>query len=219
MGGYPLALMHLDRRRCVVVGGGAVATRKVVGLIEASAQPVIISPTLHPELERLVRTGQASAVRREYRAGDIDRATVVIAATDDGPLNARIAQDCDEQGILVNVVDTPELCSFYVPSIVRRGELSLAISTGGGSPAFARHVRETLEPIIDAAFGDMLAILAALRPRVLQQVPRLVQGAVWQRLLDGTLMDCLRAEGKEKASAVASRIVDGFVAESGADDD
>lgn len=218
MSGYPIVLTGLGDRRCVVVGGGGVAARKVKALIEAGAHPLVISPDLCPDLERAAASGKVSVIRRAYRRGDLEGATLVIAATDAREVNEQIAGECGQRGIFVNVVDTPELCTFAVPSVIRRDDLLIAISTGGHSPAFARHMRETLEPIIDASYGHMLAILSDLRPRIRRHVPRARQRALWDRLLDGEVLDCLRKQGIVAARALADRIVEDYCAAVGEED-
>jgi len=210
MSDYPVVLTGLDDRRCIVVGGGRVAARKVNVLIEAGAKPVVISPHLCVELERTVASGEATVIRRAYRPGDLKGAALVIAATDAHAVNEQIACECEQLGILVNVVDCPALCTFTSPSVIRRGDLLVTISTGGRSPAFARYMRESLESVIDASYGDMLAILSEVRPRVRQHVPRGKQRAAWDRLLDGEMMDCLRTQGMAAARALAKRIVAGY---------
>ena len=210
--GYPLVLVGLAEARCIVVGGGAVAARKVHALIEGGGQPVIISPKLCPELEHRVTSGEATVLRRAYREGDAEGATLVIAAASDSVANERVAQECHRRGILVNVVDAPEFCTFTAPAVLRRKDLLITVSTGGRSPAFSRFMRETLEGTIDDSYGDMLAILAGLRPVIRNQVPRPQQRALWDRLLDGTVMRCLREQGVEAARALADQMVSDGIA-------
>ncbi len=207
MSGYPIVLVGLAGQRCVVVGGGAVAARKAAGLAEAGARPVVISPELGPEMESLVDLGQVDLLRRPYQVGDLAGAALAIAATDDRAVNGAVAREGRLRGALVNVVDDPELCTFTTPAVVRRGDLLVAISTGGGSPALARHLRETLEAAIDPAYGDLLDLLAALRPRLRQEVPPEAQSGAWERLLGGELLSCLRSEGKEAARERAERLL------------
>ncbi len=210
MNGYPIVLTGLAGRRCVVVGGGAVAARKAQALREAGARPEVISPALGPELEAMVASGQVQAVRRGYRPGDLAGAGVVIAATDDRAVNEAVSAEAQRRGIPVNVVDDPALCTFTVPAVVRRGELLVAVSTGGASPALSRHLREALEGFVEPAYGDLLAILRRLRPRLLREVPRARQQAAWARLLDGELLALLRREGTATAEARATLIVESF---------
>ena len=207
MNGFPIVLTGLADRRCVVVGGGAVAARKAAALVEAGAHPVVVSPQFAPELAEMASAGQVELLERRYRQGDLAGAALVIAATDDRAVNAAVFGEAQSRGIPVNVVDHPELCTFILPAVVRRGELLIAVSTGGGSPALARHLREVLEAAVDPAYGELLALLAGLRPRVRREVPPASQRAVWDRLLDGELLSCLRFNGVEAARRLAEQIV------------
>ena len=211
MSGYPILLTGLAGRRCVVVGGGAVAARKAQALVEAGARPVVIGPALGAEVEAMAVAGQVEVERRCYRPGDLAGAALAIAATGDREVNVAVAEEARQRGVLVNVVDDPALCTFTVPAVVRRGELVIAISTGGQSPALARRLREMLEEIIDPAYGDLLALLGRLRPRVLNEVPRGRQRQVWDRLLDGELLATLQREGSGAAEVRAAEIVGGLI--------
>ncbi len=213
MSGYPIVLTGLAARRCLIVGGGAVAARKAEALLEAGARPVVISPELSPALEAMVAAGHVEALRRPYRPGDLEGAALVIAATDERALNAAISAEAGRRGVLVNVVDDPELCTFTVPAVVRRGDLVVAVSTGGLSPAMARRVREMLEETIDAAYGELLDLLAGLRPEVLARVPVREQRAAWDQLLDGSLLSLLRQEGRPAAEARARSIVESLASQ------
>jgi precorrin-2 dehydrogenase/sirohydrochlorin ferrochelatase len=210
MRGYPIVLTQLNQWRCVIIGGGQVAARKAQALVDAGAHPVIVSPQCVPDLHALVAGGVVTLVPRDYQSSDLDGASLVIAATDDRELNAGVASDCHRLGVLINVVDAPGLCSFTAPSVIRRGDLLVAISTDGQAPAFARHVRETLESVLDERYGELLAILASLRPRIRCNVPHEAHAALWDRLLNGEVIDCLSAEGRDAARELACSIIDEF---------
>jgi len=141
---YPIVL-KLEGRPCLVVGGGVVAERKAVSLLEAGARVRVVAPRFTPRLEALGREGVVELVPREYQGQDLQGVALVISAASRREVNAQVAQEAGERGLLVNVVDSPQECSFIVPSVVRRGGLILAISTSGLSPALARHLREKLE--------------------------------------------------------------------------
>ncbi|MDZ7640585.1 MAG: bifunctional precorrin-2 dehydrogenase/sirohydrochlorin ferrochelatase [Desulfurivibrio sp.] len=166
MGFYPVNL-QLAQRPCVVIGGGGVARRKVEGLLAAEAAVTVISPQLEEQLARLQQAGAVVWRRREYREGDLAGAFLVIAATDDEETQARVHAEAQRHNLLLNVADVPKWCNVILPAVVRRGDLSLAISTGGASPALAGKLRRELE----ASFGDeyrrLVRLLAALRPLVL----------------------------------------------------
>jgi siroheme synthase-like protein len=155
---FPVNLV-LSRRRCLVVGGGAVALRKARALLAAGADVTLVAPRIGR-----VPPG-ATARRRTFRDADLRAAFLVVVATDDESLNARVARACARRGVLVNVVDRPALCSVTFPATVRRGALTLAVSTGGESPAVAKAVRRELEALYPASIGRLVAMLGDARRR------------------------------------------------------
>lgn len=211
MTGYPLTLVGLTESRCVVIGGGEVAARKVDALLAAGARPVVISPDLCSALRARAGAGEIEAVSRGYRRGDLAGARLVIAATDDAAVNEAVWQEAQEAGCLANVVDDPARCNFHVPATVRRGALTLAIATGGQAPALARRIRQDLEAQFDAAYGSYLALLGEVRPAILEQIPDLRRRrAAWQALLDSEILDLLRSGEPEAAARRAREIVQAF---------
>jgi precorrin-2 dehydrogenase/sirohydrochlorin ferrochelatase len=159
---FPVFL-KLNGRRCLVVGGGAIAAQKLPGLIEAGADVTIVAPKLSAGVLRLVKPGQARWIEREFESDDIDGALLVVAATGDPDVNECIFRAATSRGILCNAVDEPERCDFYYPAVVRRGDLQIAISTNGKSPALAQRLRAELEAHFDAAYGEWLAWLGSVR--------------------------------------------------------
>jgi precorrin-2 dehydrogenase/sirohydrochlorin ferrochelatase len=162
MAGYPVNL-QLDGRRCLVLGGGAVAERKVVGLLTAKAKVLVISPSLTPALQELASQGQISYHQSEYRPGTMDKPFLLICATDDAGVNDQAAQEGQSQGSLVNVVDNPGVCDFTVPAQFTRGDLQITISTAGKSPLLAKIIREELEERYGPEFGQLLAKIGGYR--------------------------------------------------------
>ncbi|MEW5762307.1 MAG: bifunctional precorrin-2 dehydrogenase/sirohydrochlorin ferrochelatase [Bacillota bacterium] len=177
---YPVCL-RLEDRLCVVVGGGAVAERKVLGLLEASARVRVVSPVLTRRLAELAAKGVIEHVGRPYRPGDVAGAFVVISATDEPEVNALVAEECASRGIPVNVVDEPALSSFFVPAVVRRGDLVIAVSTGGRSPLAARRIKEELAAAFGPAWAEYLVLAGERREEILREVE---DPAVRERLLD-----------------------------------
>jgi len=207
---YPVSLIGLAQRHVVVVGGGAVAARKVTALLEAGARVTVISPDLSPGLVALVETGQIAAFRRPYRDGDLEMAFLVIAATDDVETNQAVWREADRRGCLINVVDDPSHSNFIVPAVVRRGEVTVAISTGGDSPALARRLRERLEAEIGPEYGELAALLGELRPDLLARFARgSARLAAALRLVDSDLVDVIRTEGIEAARRHAWELLEG----------
>lgn len=161
---YPLSL-NIHGQLCVVVGGGTVAERKVLSLLEAGATVRLISPQLTDTLHELAAAGQIDWLNRRFEHGDLADALLVFAATDSAAVNAAVAQDAATAGKLVNVADAPDLCSFQAPAVVRRGDLSIAVSTNGKSPALAARIRKALA----AEYGPEYAVLLNLLGRVRAQ--------------------------------------------------
>lgn len=163
---YPVFLA-VAGKKVVVIGGGAVAERKVRALVKAGAEVTVISPSL---TRRLLREKEKKTIRhiaRGYRSRDLRNSFLVIAATDSPPLNSRVARDAPSP---VNVVDVPEECTFIAPSVVRRGPLTIAVSTGGASPAFSKTIRKELEKIISPDIGAYLMFVGAMRKKALARV-------------------------------------------------
>ncbi|MDY6917284.1 MAG: bifunctional precorrin-2 dehydrogenase/sirohydrochlorin ferrochelatase [Chloroflexota bacterium] len=198
---YPVTL-YVQGKRCVVIGGGEVAFRKAQALLQHGALVEVISPGLCPELSRLAATGAVRAVPREYRAGDLDGAFVAVAATDDAGTNSRVAAEATERRVLVNVADTPALCSFIMPSCLRRGPVTVAVSTGGKSPALARRIRTELERSLTTEYGSLASLVEQVRSE-LKERGIVLPGEAWQRALDlDVLLEMLRQgrwdEAKER---------------------
>ncbi len=198
---YPISL-NISGKRCVVVGGGQVALRKVRALLERRANVEVISPDFCSELNELAESGRVQAIRRHYQVGDLHGALIAIAATDNSHINLRVADEAKKTAILVNVVDDPVSSDFIVPSYMCRGDITIAVSTAGRSPALARKIRATLEK----EFGEEYAALALLVDEVRSEVKRQgirVNGDDWQKALDLDLMiDLLKRGSDEKVKAI-----------------
>lgn len=169
MAKYPIFL-ELSERRVVLVGGGAVATRKAESLLKAGARLVVVAEHIDEALRGLCVAHKAELVEGKYSKAHLTGATLAIAATDNEKLNSQIYRDCQELEILCNVVDSPGLCDFYVPAVVQRGDLQIAVGTDGKSPAFSGHIRKKLEQIFTEKHGEFLAELEAIRSRVIEKV-------------------------------------------------
>jgi precorrin-2 dehydrogenase / sirohydrochlorin ferrochelatase len=156
---FYIACLKLTGRRCVVVGGGEVGLEKVEGLLACDAEVTLIAPRAHDALAAYAREGSIRWEQRPYAgAQDLDRAFLVIAATDDTATNIAVFDDAEARAMLVNVVDVPPLCNFILPAIVRQGPLAIAISTAGASPALAKRIKAE----IAASYGEPYARLAVL---------------------------------------------------------
>ena len=179
---YPIFL-KIHERKCIVIGGGEVALRKVRMLLECGADITVISPTLHPGLTELAEKKAVHLVRRNYRTGDLRGAAVVIAATDSKRTNHRAAADAGRTKALVNVVDDPGPSDFIVPSSFRKGELTIAVSTGGASPALARKLRMRLEKDFGEEFAILLSLIGEVRSTLREKGIK-VDAKTWQEALD-----------------------------------
>jgi len=164
---YPL-FVDLRNKKVVVVGGGGVAERKVQGLLSAGAHVKLISPEVTETLGEMVSDGLIDHAAKTFVPEDLDRAWLVIAATDDSGVQELVYNEALSQRVFCNVVDLPEFCSFIVPSIVRRGDLCLSISTGGRSPALAQRLRKELEQSLGSFYGDYVLLLGELRQLIIK---------------------------------------------------
>jgi siroheme synthase-like protein len=156
---FYIACLKLTGRRCVVIGGGEVGLEKVEGLLACDAAVTLIAPEANAQLAQLAAEGSIEWQRREYRREDLDRAFLVIAATDDTDVNIRVYEDAEARAMLVNVVDVPPLCNFILPAIVRSGPLSIAISTAGASPALAKRMKREIAELFGAPYAQLAIML------------------------------------------------------------
>jgi precorrin-2 dehydrogenase/sirohydrochlorin ferrochelatase len=199
MGYYPIFL-DIRTKPVVVAGGGEVALRKVEGLVEAGAEVTVISPVLHPELTALLEQGRIRHIARPYRAGDMEGYSLAFVATDEGASNAAVAAEGRDRGVWVNAVDDPKRCDFITPAVLRRGQLTLAISTSGGSPAAARKIREELEHLVTEEYWPLLEVAAEVRQGLRKRGVK-VGAQSWNAALDGDFRQLLREGRRAEAKA------------------
>ena len=201
---YPL-LVDLAARRCLVVGGGRVAERKVGLLLECGAAVELVSPKATARLAALAGAGRIHWRRRVARPADVRGAFLVVAATDDAAANQQVAVRARKAGSLVNVVDDPEACTFLVPSVIRRGELTIAISTGGGSPALAKRLRERLEAMVGPEYDGYVAALRLLREEAQAAIADpAARRTLYRRAVQSNLLEHV-ARGDREAVATCIR--------------
>lgn len=163
---YPVFL-NLKNKRCVVVGGGRVAERKALSLLKSGANVTVVSPETTQRLKRESSRKKIRHIPHNYKKGDLKDAFLVIAATDSSEINKKVSEDAPN---LINVVDMPLLCNFIVPSVVRRGPLTIAISTSGISPSMAKAIRKELEKLYGTEFGKYLKPLRRLRAKAMVEI-------------------------------------------------
>jgi siroheme synthase-like protein len=189
---YPLALTNLARVRCVVVGGGAVAERKVGDLLAGGARPIVISPSLTQALDAWAAAGRIEHLARVYEPGDLAGAFLAVAATGDRATNAAVAAEGERLGILANVADDPAAGNFHTVAAVRSGDLLLAVSTGGGSPALSAHIRRELAERYGGEYARLLGILRALRAGPARDLSQEQRAQLWRRLISNAVLGWLR---------------------------
>ena len=207
MARYPIFL-ELAGRRAVVVGGGSVAVRKVQTLLTAGARVVVVAEHIDDMMTALCAGTDVEIVKSRYSKNYLTSTLLAIAATNNNELNKRIYKDCQELEILCNVVDVPELCDFYVPALVKRGNLQIAISTDGSSPAYAGHIRKKLEKVFTEKHGQFVAELEALRKRVIEELPTPAdRKAVFGELADDQSFQCFDEKGPEAWRDRAEKII------------
>lgn len=207
---YPVYL-DLGDKLAVVVGGGAVAVRKVRTLAEYGARVTVISPEVDGGIEELASNGAVRIERRGYVRGDLEDALIVVCATDSEEVNRAVFAEAEQRGCLVNVVDVPELCNFIVPSIVRRGQLQLAISTGGAAPVVAKRMRRQLEEQIGEEWGPYIELLGEVRTLVMQRIPggEAVRKPIFEAIGASDLLDRVRAGERPSAEDIYAEFVGG----------
>jgi precorrin-2 dehydrogenase/sirohydrochlorin ferrochelatase len=177
----------------VVVGGGKVAERKVMGLLSSGARVKVISPTLTDDLARLHADTKLEWVNRQYQQGDLAQSFLVIAATDDDEAQRLIEEEAEQDNMLLNVVDVPQRCNFILPATVRRGDLTVAIATGGKSPALAKKLRKELEKSIGPEYRVLVNILGSIRPQVLASgLCQSENELLFHRLLHDEMLDWVK---------------------------
>lgn len=165
---YFPVFLNLEGKLCVVIGGGKVGERKVLSLLQAKAFVKLISPEATPVLQKLAEEGQILWEKRIYQPGDLEGAWLVVAATNDPSTQRSIYDEANAKRVFCNMVDVPEFCSFIVPSVVKRGSLTIAISTSGASPAVARRIRESLEMQFGPEYEIYLKLMENLRKQILE---------------------------------------------------
>jgi len=199
-------MLDLAGRLVLLVGGGAVAARKLASLLEAGARVRLVAPELAPETEAQAHGQGVELLRRGFEPHDLDGAWLVVCATGDEALNRSVAAAANEARIFVNVVDVPPLCSFIVPAVLRRGELTVALSTGGASPAAARRLRQSLDQQFGPEWGPYLAVLRAARARLTALGrPAAENRPAFYKLVDSELFERVAAGDAAGVEAVLAR--------------
>ena len=200
MGYYPIFL-EMKNRRCVVVGGGAVAERKVEGLVAVGANVTVISPAITDRLRDMLSQGAIRHVAREYRAGDPGGYDLVFVATENAEINAAVSNEARSLRIWVNSADDPDQCDFILPAVIRRGDLAVAVSTGGVSPALTRAIREELDEYFTADYAIFVQIAGEVRGE-LREKSVSPSAEAWNRALRGDFHRLIKEGRTTQAKAL-----------------
>lgn len=204
-------MMNLEGRRVLVVGGGNVARRKVSGLLESGASVVVISPEIETELHELVKQSKIEWIPACFDEPLMDRypdAALMFGTTDDREVNVRVHQACVERKIPCNVADVPDLCTFIVPAVITQGDLMIAVSTGGASPALARRIREDLQERFGPEYAEMTRVMGEIRKLVLAiGMPSDENKKLFTEMVDSTLLDALKEKDRERVLEILRSIL------------
>ena len=215
---YPI-FIDVEDHDVVIIGGGEVCARKAETMMRYGAKVTIVSPEFTPEIERWGKDGKLTLRRKRYESGDLDGASIVIASTDDTSVNEQVAADARARKVPVNVVDVTPLCEFIVPAIIDKGSVTLAVSTGGKSPALARTLKEDLQRLVGPEYAEVNDVLGTLRESAKRVLPtdvdrkRFFDGIIARGILDmlrdgrrreayQTIADACLAAGVEISDAV-----------------
>ncbi len=194
---YPVFL-DIREKPCVVVGGGEVAERKALSLLDAGARVNMISPDFTPALYLLAEKNKITLERRDYKRGDLKGALLAFSATDRREINMEVHAEAKEEGVLLNVVDVPHMCGFIVPSLIKRGPLSIAISTSGKSPAMARKIRKDLEGVFGEEYAVFLELMGRIRTKLLElNRESAANKRTFEMLIDSPLLGWIREGNME----------------------
>ena len=206
---YLPIFLDLKNRPCLLVGGGGVAHRKAVYLTDAGARLTVVALELSEELQALAHDKGIFVAKRAYQSSDVDGMQLVIAATADQSVNSQVYKDAKSQGILVNVVDQPELCDFIVPSIINRDPMQIAVSTGGASPVLARLLRARLETVIPQSYGKLAALCNDFRQKVKDHFANVPERrAFWEEVLQGPIAEMVFSGRESQARAALQKRLD-----------
>jgi precorrin-2 dehydrogenase / sirohydrochlorin ferrochelatase len=205
---YPIFL-DLENVPCLVVGGGQVGERKVKTLQACRAKVFLISRELTSYLEDEVRQGRIEWLAPAYHTENLTGKCLVIGATDDPVLNGKIGREARERGLLCNIVDKPQQCNFILPSLVSRGDLTIAVSTTGKSPALAKKIRQDLEGMFPAIYGQYLELLGQIRNEILiRKLPHQENQIVFQTLVQAPILSWLETGKVEPIYDLLDRLID-----------
>jgi precorrin-2 dehydrogenase / sirohydrochlorin ferrochelatase len=204
---YPVNL-NIECRKCLVVGGGPVAFRKARMLMDCGAEVTVVSMDFCDEFQKFNGLTSITLIQREYFPTDLDGKFLVIGATNNEPLNRRISTDAEKKNMLCNIADVPDICNFILPSVIRRGDLVISVSTSGRSPAFAKHLRKELENNFGDEYARFLDLMGAIRKKLLsaQHDPE-AHKPIFERLIQSGLLTMIKNHQTEEINRLLAEVV------------
>jgi len=209
---YFPVFLDINDRNCLVIGGGSVGTRKALALVESGANVTVISPTVTDTLRSLARRGTINLKTRTYCPADMEGMFLVFGATNQETLNRQINQDAERLNMLCNIADRPAVCNFILPATVKRGDLVIAISTSGKSPAFAKELRKHLETQFGDEYATLLTLMGGIRSLLLKEkhAPE-EHKPIFNRIIQSGIIDLIKADKKEEIDTLLRIILgDGY---------
>ena len=204
---YPLYL-DIQNRKCLVVGGGSVGTRKVMTLMDCGASVTVVSPDFTTQLFQLADTRAIKLKKRPYRSSDIDGIFLVIGATNNEELNRQISEDAQRLNKLCNIVDRPEACNFILPSFINRGDLIIAVSTSGKSPALSKKLRKDLENKFGQEYAEFLRLMGVIRQKLLSKNrDSKTHKYLFEQLISRGLIEMIKNQKEEEINSLLFEIL------------
>ena len=204
---YPIFL-DIRGRNCLVVGGGDVGTRKVEMLLKCGASITVVSLDTTKELKRLAEDQRITLITRAYRSSDLDNRFLLIGATNDERLNQQLSMDAENRNMLCNIADRPAACNFILPSIIQQGDLVVAISTSGKSPAFAKKLRKDLETQFDEAYAVFLDLMGAIRNRLLREDHAPEQHKpIFNQIIQSNILDMIKEGNVDAIDSILLKLL------------
>lgn len=199
---YPVFL-NVDNKKALVIGGGPVAQRKVETLVDYGVSAFVVSRDLTSGLRDLIEKERVQYLGAEFNESQLEGMFLVIAATDDAMLNHQVSLSAQERGLLINAVDQPADCNFIVPSVVRRGDLQVAISTSGKSPALARKIREELECQFGEEYEKLLLVMGDIREVILaRDLPQRQNKRIFEEIIESDILEAIAAKDRKRVEAI-----------------
>lgn len=204
---YPIYL-DIKNRNCLVIGGGSVGARKVLTLLACGASVTVVSTAVTEKVRELSNIGVIKLKERPFQATDLDDRFLVIGATDNQELNFKIHAEAERRGLLCNIADRPESCNFILPSIVNRGDLIIAISTSGKSPAFAKKLRKQLEKAFGDEYAEFLNLMGAIRKKLLSEdhAPE-AHKHLFEQLIERDLIQMIKAGDTDSINSLLYEVL------------